>query len=247
MRITAAIIMRNEAVLIASKIAACASWADQIVVVDQRSEDGSLFTAKEVLRLLEIDHQVFTMRSEVLGKEFSYAEAFEAADGDWVVYTDVDEILVCRGGLREALAEVPAACNAPGIVRWHAIVQGDQYFKVEKFDLKRFRILRKPGAVVFDAKTKRYKDLLHKHEPVEPEAELPRYDFAQKTAFLMEFKAPYQHFADQLFYEAVGSKNDRKACEAAFSKRDQMLGRTMYELGHLEHAPRRRWWWPFGK
>ena len=47
MRITATIIMRNEAVLIASKIAACCTWADEVVVVDQRSEDGSAFIAKE--------------------------------------------------------------------------------------------------------------------------------------------------------------------------------------------------------
>ncbi len=247
MRVTAVVIMRNEAVLIASKLAACATWADQIVCVDQRSEDGSLFTAREVLRLLEIEHEAFTTRSEVLGKEFSYLEGFEAATGDWVVYTDVDEILVARGGFKKVLETVPPECNGPTIVRWHAIVHGDDYFKVEKFDVKRFRILRKPGAEVFDAKTKRYKDLLHKHEPVTPESELPRFDIPQKQAFLMEFKAPHQHFADQLFYEAVGSRNDRKACEEAFSSRELALGRAMYELGHQENAPVRRWWWPFGK
>ncbi len=245
MRITATIIMRNEAVLIASKIAACSTWADEIVVVDQRSEDGSAFIAKETLRLIGIDHKVETMRGDVLGKEFSYAQVYEAATGDWVVYTDVDEILVCPSGLKNVLGEVPEDCIAPGTFRWHGIVNGDAYFKVEEYDHKRFRLLRKPGVEVFDPDTKQYKDLLHKHEPVKRGTENPKFDIPKEKLFLIEMKAPYQHYADQLFYVAVGSRNDRKACEEQFSDKDLLLGKTLYELGHQENAPRKRWWWPF--
>lgn len=242
MRITAAVIMRNEAVLIASKLALCASWADEIIVIDQRSEDGSPFIAAEVLRLMQVDHQIEPMKGDVLGKEFSYPHAFDLATGDWVVYTDVDEVLVAPHGLVAALEKVPAGNCAPGVFRWHGIVNGPAYFKVEEFDHKRFRFLRKPGARVFRPDTDRYKDVLHKREPIEPEAEHPKYDIPVEDAFLMEFKAPYQHYADQLFYDAVGSLNDRKACEAAFQQRDLDLGRLLYEAAHSENKPRKRWW-----
>jgi glycosyltransferase involved in cell wall biosynthesis len=242
MRITAAVIMRNEAVLIASKLALCASWADEIVVIDQRSEDGSVFIAREALRLLAIDHAVEPMRGDVLGKEFSYPHAFELATGDWVVYTDVDEVLVAPAGVATALSRVPAACCAPGVRRWHGIVNGDDYFKVEKLDHKRFRFLRRPGARVFRPDTHLYKDVAHKREPIEPEAEHPRYDLPVEDAFLMEFKAPYQHYADQLFYRAVGSLNDSRRCEQEFAEKDLRLGRMLFEAAHEENVPRRRWW-----
>jgi len=236
------VIMRNEAVLIASKLALCASWADEIVVIDQRSEDESVFIAREALRLLAIEHAIEPMRGDVLGKEFSYPHAFELATGDWVVYTDVDEILVARRGLAAALSRVPAECCAPGVRRWHGIVNGDAYFKVEKHDHKRFRFLRKPGARVFRPDTDRYRDVLHKREPIEPEAERPRYDLPVEDVFLMEFKAPYQHYADQLFYHAVGSRNDRLRCEQEFAASDLRIGRMLFEAAHAQNAPRRRWW-----
>ncbi len=179
------------------------------------------------------------MKGDVLGREYSYSHAFELASGQWVVYTDVDEVLVAPNGLRAALEKVPDATHAPGIHRWHAIVNGDTYFKVEEFDQKRFRLLRKPGAKVSLPASDRYRNVLHKREPVEPDAEDPRYDIPVADAFLMEFKAPYQHYADQLFYDAVGSRNDRKSCEAEFSKPDLAAGQALFEAGHAEHAPRR--------
>jgi glycosyltransferase involved in cell wall biosynthesis len=244
-RITAVVIMRNEAVLIAAKLAACSVWADEIVVIDQKSEDGSSFIAREALALIGDEHRVVPMRGDVLGKEFSFAQGFEAASGDWVVYTDVDEVLVAPQGFATALAAVPDACAAPGILRWHAIANGDAYFKVERFDEKRFRLLRKPGARVFEPETRRYKDLLHKREPVDPAALEPHYSIPREQAFLMEFKTPYQHYADQLFYEAVGSRNDRAACEERFGPGDLEIGRALFEGGHAEHRPRTRWRWPW--
>lgn len=138
MRITSAIIMPNEAVLIASRLAHCAAWADEIVVIDQHSEDGSPFIAAEPVRLLEVDHRIEPMKGDVLGKERSYPHAFDLAGGDWVVPTDVDEVLVAPRGLSAALAKVPAETCAPGVQRWHGIVNGPRYFKVEAFDRKGF-------------------------------------------------------------------------------------------------------------
>jgi glycosyltransferase involved in cell wall biosynthesis len=239
MRITAAVIMRNEAVLIASKLALCASWADEIVVIDQRSEDESVFIAREALRLLAIEHAIEPMRGDVLGKALSYPQAFDLATGDWVVYTDVDEILVARG-LAAALARVPAECCAPGVRRWHGIVNRDDYFKVEELDHKRFRFLRKPGARVLRLDTDRY--VAHQSEPVESASEHPRYDLPVEDAFLMEFKAPYQHYADQLFYDAIGSRNERRRCEQEFAASDLRIGRMLFEAAHAQNAPRRHWW-----
>ena len=148
-------------------------------------------------------------------------------------------ICVCDSSI---MSKVPAENCAPGVFRWHGIANGPRYFKVEEFDHKRFRFLRKPGARVFRPDTDRYKDVLHKREPIEPEAEHPKYDLPVEDAFLMEFKAPYQHYADQLFYEAVGSLNDKQACEAEFAERDLALGRLLYQAAHTENKPRKRWW-----
>ena len=230
--------MRNEAVLIAPKIAACAAWADEIVVVDQHSEDGSKFIAEEALRLLAIEHRVETMRDPGLGKNISYAQVFDLATGDWVINTDVDEILVAPRGLRAALDKVPGDCAAVAVFRWHAVANGDAYFKVEDFERKRFRFLRKPGAIVLVATTSNYGKMAHRVEPVAPECEEPRYDVPIEDAFLMEFKAPHQHYADQLFYAAIGGKNEVKECEQAFSRDELRLGRGLFEANHGQWSPR---------
>jgi glycosyltransferase involved in cell wall biosynthesis len=240
MRITAAVIMRNEAVLIASKIAACATWADEIVVVDQHSEDGSKFIAEEVLRLLAIEHRVETMRGPGLGKSLSYAQAFEMATGDWVINTDVDETLVAPRGLKAALDKVPEACAAVATFRWHAVANGDAYFKVEEFDRKRCRFLRKPGAIVLELTTSHYGKWAHRVEPVAPECEEPRYDVPIEDAFLMEFKAPHEHYADQLFYAAIRGKNELRQCEEAFSRDELRVGRSLFEARHGQWSPRGR-------
>ena len=239
MAITAALIMRNEAPLIAAKIAACTAWADQIVIIDQHSEDGSLMIAREVLRLLEVPGTAGLMEGEILGKEFSFAQAFEAAHGDWVVFTDIDEVLVTRRPLSDILEDVPSACAAPRILRWHAVASGERFLKTEPFEDKRFRILRKPGASVFRPRTRHYRDLLHKQEPVEKRAEDPRHTLPRKDAFLMEFKASYQHVADQLFYQAVGSRNDLQDCVESLPESAIRLGRALFEAGHTKHSPGR--------
>ncbi len=237
MRIAAALIMRNEAPLIAAKIAACTDWADQLVIIDQHSEDGSLAIAQEVLRLLDFPGRASRMEGEVLGKEFSFAQAFEAAQAEWVVFTDIDEVLVTKRPLSDILSEVTPSCGAPRILRWHAVASGRGFFKTERFEEKRFRILRKPGANVFRPRTRYYRDLLHKQEPVEKKAEQPRYTISREDAFLMEFKASHQHIADQLFYEAVGSRNDLQACIESLPETDIRLGRALFEAGHLKHSP----------
>jgi hypothetical protein len=124
--------------------------------------------------------------------------------------------------------------------RWHAVANGDAYFKVEDFERKRCRFLRKPGAIVLEPKTSDYGKLVHQVEPVAPECEEPRYDVPIEDAFLMEFKAPHQHYADQLFYAAIGGKNEVEKCEQAFSRGELRVGRSLFEAGHGQRSPRGR-------
>ena len=82
-RISACVITRNES----AQLAACLerlTWADEIVVVDDESTDGTVEIAKGI-----------TPRVFVRNKEGDFASqrnfALDQATGDWVLFVDADE------------------------------------------------------------------------------------------------------------------------------------------------------------
>ena len=100
--VSACVIARNEAEELADCLAAL-RWADEIVVVDDESTDGTVKVAER-----------FTKQVLVRPKRDDFAEqrnfALDAAIGDWILFVDADE------RVSEALRdEILAAVRAPDV------------------------------------------------------------------------------------------------------------------------------------
>jgi glycosyltransferase involved in cell wall biosynthesis len=100
--ISACVIARNEADELAECLAGL-TWADEIVVVDDESTDGTVKVAER-----------FTPRVLVRAKRDDFAAqrnfALDAAVGEWVLFVDADERVT--DALRE---EILTAVRAPGV------------------------------------------------------------------------------------------------------------------------------------
>jgi hypothetical protein len=104
--------------------------------------------------------------------------------------------------VRFALAQYEAF----SIARWHAVAAHEgRWLKVEPW-LHHVRLVNKervPGHATFDLHIGL--DQAFQGRPVAA--------LDQRVARLLEYKAPWQHYVDQLFYESRGGMNDKAYCE----------------------------------
>jgi GT2 family glycosyltransferase len=101
MKISAALIVKNEEHCLDRCLASLASAVDEIVVVDTGSEDQTKAVARRYT------DRVFDYRWH---NDFAAARqySFEQVTGDWVLWVDADDVVVGAGNIRRSLELAPA-------------------------------------------------------------------------------------------------------------------------------------------
>ena len=115
MSVSACLIAHNEAGTIERTLRSLA-WADEIVVVDCASTDGTAAVAR---RFTDRVHERENLSNLNINKNFS----FEQAKSDWILCIDADEVV----GERLA-AEIRAVTEAPSPVNGYSIPRRNFWF-----------------------------------------------------------------------------------------------------------------------
>ncbi|MBA3436329.1 MAG: glycosyltransferase, partial [Chloroflexi bacterium] len=85
-KISGIINTRNEAANIRYSVASLVSWCDEVIVMDQESDDGTAEIARAAgATVLSHPHTGFV--------EPARAAAVDSATGDWLMILDADEIV----------------------------------------------------------------------------------------------------------------------------------------------------------
>ena len=94
---------RNAALTLEACLRSVLGWADEVVVMDQESEDGSAALATA------LGAKVFSMKPTGI-VEPARAQAVAEATGDWILILDADEVVTkeLRASLRAVLRDPPA-------------------------------------------------------------------------------------------------------------------------------------------
>jgi len=197
-----------------------ASLGDEVIVVVQPSTDATLMIAKECATMLPVPCTVIEHNPDQLGWEFSMVEATKHCKYDWVFCLNADESYV--GTPLGTVAKMAKAKKLPavGFRRWHAIAcNKDEWFKQERW-LPRVRLFLKDhlGGEVQKI-----------HDGLEQRFSGKALNLPKEVGRIVEFKAPWQHFRNQLFYESRGVLNEAKKCRDKMSALDRKIGRDLWE------------------
>lgn len=117
MAISLAMIVRNEAAVLARCLASVRDAVDEIVVVDTGSTDGTVEIARGLAdRVLHIEWP----------GDFAAARnaAFDAARGEWVFWLDADDVVQGASRIRAAVAAAPSDL---GGLRWRYLAGRDAW------------------------------------------------------------------------------------------------------------------------
>lgn len=99
--ISVCIIARNEREILANAVKSTVGLADEVILVDTGSTDGTVELAKSL-------GCVLAGSADRMHKANARNQAIEAAEGDWVVVLDADERIADPTGLREHLENTDA-------------------------------------------------------------------------------------------------------------------------------------------
>lgn len=102
MKISVCMIVRNEVAILAKAIESTKGLADEVIVVDTGSTDGTIELARYLGCVVSTD-------GDRMHKGQSRNQAIEAASGDWVVILDADEKIADPVGLRVYLEAMMAS------------------------------------------------------------------------------------------------------------------------------------------
>ncbi|MDD6217853.1 MAG: glycosyltransferase [Selenomonadaceae bacterium] len=138
-KISACVIVKNEAANLPLWLATTKRFADEIIVVDTGSSDNTVQLAKESgARVIEIEWQ----------EDFASAKntALEAASGDWIVFNDADETFFNPEAVRGfiAYAEYKNAETYSIMIPMSNVNADDGDKEIERFDAIRI-FKRLPG------------------------------------------------------------------------------------------------------
>ena len=101
MRVSVCMIVRNEEELLPTALASTVGLADEVVVVDTGSDDGTVEVARGLGAIVETG-------ADRMHKAESRNRAMERATGDWVVILDADERIGDPAGVRSYLETTEA-------------------------------------------------------------------------------------------------------------------------------------------
>jgi hypothetical protein len=225
-RISAFTIVRNEELLIAKHLAELARLAKEVVCVVQPSTDCTLLFARNTaahLGALGTTCHVVEHEPERLGKEFSLAFALERCTFDWCFNLDADEAYV--GCSPDELVE-RASSHAAFLSIAHFQAVGctpEAWFKSEPVRAK---------VRLFDRKRLDTGRRFALHVGLDPLLRDEATVHVPATeARIVEYKAAWQHYLDQLFYEWEGSPvHEAPACRAVMRPQSLELGETAFRL-----------------
>jgi glycosyltransferase involved in cell wall biosynthesis len=217
-------IVRNEELLIAKHLVGLAQLTDDVVCVVQPSKDSTVQIARHVGQQLAdfgVTVRVMEHTPPKMGKEHSLRFALAECHHEWCLDVDADETYV-GASPGQIIDELGAQCEAFSIARWHAVAAHEgRWLKVEPWS-HRVRLVNKrrvPGTFTFDV----HVGLDHAFHG------RPVTAIDQRVARLLEYKAPWQHYVDQLFYDSRGSLNDKALCEAQMAAPDLAVGKAYFD------------------
>jgi len=117
MKVSAALIVKNEERTLARCLESIRDYVDEIVVVDTGSTDRT----EEIARQFAAETFRFTWR-----RDFSQARqyAFDCATGDWVFWLDADDVILNAERIRPSIENAAPEIKA---FYWKYIAGRDQY------------------------------------------------------------------------------------------------------------------------
>jgi glycosyltransferase involved in cell wall biosynthesis len=224
--ISAYTIVRNEEILIAKHLAELTRHARDVLCVVQPSTDATLLFAEHAaaqlaevgLRCRVIEHVPAR-----LGKEFSVRFALEQCAFDWCLNLDADETYVGRP-VQDVVEALPAQATALSMAHLQAIACTEgAWFKIEPLQPKVRIIDRRRFDTDVDYELHAGLDALRRDQAI---AHLP-----DSQGRIVEYKAAWQHYVDQLFYESQGSPmHEADACRARMAPRALELGEAVFRI-----------------
>lgn len=184
MSISAIIIAKNEENMIEDCLKSVA-WADEIIVVDSGSEDGTLKIAKKYTnKVIEISSDDFSQLRDKGRKE---------ASGDWLLYVDADERVPAP--LKDEILKITQNDEAGGV---YAICRNNIYLgKRLKHggwgDDKVIRLFRKSHLIKWQGRLHEQPEfsgeLKYTREPLIHYSHRGLYSMVNKTAFFTGHEA----------------------------------------------------------
>jgi glycosyltransferase involved in cell wall biosynthesis len=220
LKISAYTVVRNEDILMGHLMCHMASIADEVVVLVQPSTDPTLLIARDCAQLLGVPCKVIEHAPEQLGWEFSMVEATKHCKHDWVFCLNADESYVGPPLSKFAKEAKAQKKHAVAFQRWHAVTcNKGEWFKVERWAY-RLRLFRKDhlGGEVQKI-----------HDGLENRFEKDRIEITSDRARILEYKAPWQHYRNQLFYASRGVLNEEMRCRDIMPKIDLQIGKLLWE------------------
>jgi hypothetical protein len=233
--VSAFTIVRNEELLIAKHLAELARHATESVCVVQPSTDCTLmfaqYTATQLasvgLRCRVVEHA-----PERLGKEFSLGFALEQCAFDWCFNLDADETYVGRSPA-EVIEGSPPYASAITLPHVQAVgCTRETWFKEEPVKPK-VRLV--------------HRGRLYGNLSVDLHEGLDKLMYGETVSHLpasegriVEYKAPWQHYVDQLFYEAEGSpQHEARQCRERLTPQALELGETAFRIDRRSRSTAR--------
>ena len=217
-------IVRNEELLIAKHLVGLAQLTDDVVCVVQPSADSTVQIARHTAQQLAdygVTVRVMEHEPPKMGKEHSVRFALDQCHHEWYLDVDADETYV-GASPGQIIEEFGGQYEAFSIARWHAVAAHEgRWLKVEPWS-HRLRLANKhkvPEHATFDLHIGL--DQAFQGRPVAA--------LDQRVARLLEYKAPWQHYVDQLFYESNGGMNDKAYCEEHLAPVDLAVGRAFFD------------------
>jgi tetratricopeptide (TPR) repeat protein len=116
-RISAALIVKNEAALLARCLESIRDSVDEIIIVDTGSQDGTQAIARRYT------NRVFDFAWQ---NDFAAARqyAFDQASGDWVFWIDADDVLLHADQIRTSVQNAGAGVHC---LWWKYVYSSDSY------------------------------------------------------------------------------------------------------------------------
>ena len=226
--VSAFTIVRNEEILIAKHLVALTQLVDEVVCVVQPSDDATLRIANGVARQLaslRVRVNVVSHAPTPIGKEYSLLFAVSQCQHEWCLNLDADETYA--GTAPGLLVEgVEGAIEVVWIERFHAVASSTAWFKQERS--MRARLFRKQ-ALREDVRTALHRGL--------DEYFLGRSHISANHALIVECKATWQHYVDQLFCRAYGAASDYDRCQVKLSEIEKKLGEAFFQAYFPEAKP----------